>query len=78
MSDFIDLTLDNEQSEDSFGLPDSPVCAIQQAADDDSFCEPDSEYPFVKSELADLSDTSSVVSVTDDSISDLRYCCHNY
>ena len=73
MSDFIELTLDDEQSGDSFGLPDSPVCAIQQAADGDSFCESDSEYPLVKSEPADLSDTSSVVIVSNDSTSDLRY-----
>ena len=36
MTDFIDLTLDDEQSGDSFGLPASPtsdVNAIQQAAD---------------------------------------------
>ena len=73
MSDFIDLTLDDEQSGDFFGLPDSPVglCAIQEkAADVDSFRESDPEYPLVKSEPTDLSD---VVIVSDDNISDLRY-----
>ena len=75
MSDFIDLTLDDEQSGDFFGLPASPVgqCAIQEkAADVDSFRESDSEYPLVKSEPTDLSD---VVIVSDDivNISDLRY-----
>ena len=42
MSAFIDLTLDDEQSGDFFGLPDSPVglCAIQEKATDvDSFSD---------------------------------------
>ena len=29
MTDYIDLTLDDGQSGDSFGLPDSPACTIQ-------------------------------------------------
>ena len=70
MSHFIDLTLDDEQSGDFFGRPDSPVAIQEKAADIDSFSrESDSEYPLVKSEPIDLSD---VVIVSDD-ISDLRY-----
>ena len=69
MSDFIDLTLEDEQSGDFFGCPDSPVAIQEKAADIDSFRESDLEYPLVKSEPIDLSD---VVIVSDD-ISDLRY-----
>ena len=77
MTDYINLTLEDGQSGDSFGLPDSPACTIQQAADDD-FCKSDSEYPLVKNEPAD-SDMSSVVIVSNDSTSELRYapvCSH--
>ena len=73
MSDFIDLTLDDEQSGDFFERPDSPVAIQEKAADIDSFGkfrESDFEYPLVKSEPIDLSD---VVIVSDDNISDLRY-----
>ena len=71
MTHYINLTLEDGQSGDSFGLPDSPACTIQQAADDD-FCKSDSEYPLVKSEPAD-SDMSSVIIVNGDPISELSY-----
>ena len=77
MTNYINLTLEDGQSGDSFGLPDFPACTIQQAADDD-FCKSDSEYPLVKSEPAD-SDMSSVVIVSNDSTSELSYalvCSH--
>lgn len=74
MTDFIDLTLDDEQSGDSFGLPASPaseVNAIQQAADFGELS--DLDLPLVKSEPVDASGSGCVVIVSEDSLSDLRY-----
>jgi hypothetical protein len=77
MSDFIDLTLDDEQSGDSFGFPDARLTIQEKAANGDSFRESDFEYPLVKSEPVDLSvvNLSDVVIVSEDNISDLRYMC---
>ena len=77
--DFIDLTVDDEQSQtgDLFGFPDTRLTTQEKATNSDSFLNSDFEYLLVKSKPVDLSvdDISDVVIVSEDNIADLRYVC---
>ena len=70
MGDFINLTLDDEQSRDSSGSPlnRSDASYIKQAADFDDLSNLD--LPPVKSEPADFSDSDCVMISSADSLSD--------